>query len=206
MVKTTRYNLKSGALVEKKSYPRWELTKKILLVLGGGAILFSLMLAPNTARLLQMFDLDGKASIRERLRRREQIRGAIKRLKKNRLVEIYQKDGEDIVRLTETGKKRLLKYQLDNLELKKTKFWDKKWRVIIFDIPEKNKRAREAFRFLLKKLGFYQLQRSVFVSPYHCRDEIDFISEVFDIGKCVHYFEATYFDDKAKLELQFPNL
>lgn len=192
--------------MERRRYPRWELTKKVLMALGGGAILFSLLIAPNAAKLLNLFNLDARASIEERRRRREQIRKTIERLKRNRIVEVYQKDEKDIVELTTLGKKRLLKYQLDDLEIKKPKRWDGKWRVVIFDIPEKRKKAREAFRYMLKRIEFYRLQKSVFVSPYPCRDEVDFISEIFEIGDCVNYFEIINFDDQVKLELQFPDL
>ena len=56
---------------------------------------------------------------------------------------------------------------------------DGEWRIVIFDIPEKFKKAREALRMKLKELGFLELQKSVFIFPYECEDEINFIVEVF---------------------------
>jgi len=46
-----------------------------------------------------------------------------------------------------------------------TKPWDKKWRLVVFDIPEKNRLARDALRKKLKELGFAPLQRSTWISP-----------------------------------------
>ncbi len=50
--------------------------------------------------------------------------------------------------------------------------WDKKWRVIIFDIPQELHNKRNIFRQRLKSLGFYMIQKSVFVFPYPCEDEL----------------------------------
>src|SRR3990167_2211250 len=65
--------------------------------------------------------------------------------------------------------------------------WDKKWRVVIFDIPEKSRMARDALRRKLKELEFRELQKSVFVHPYECKKEIDFIIEFFNLR---HYVRS----------------
>ena len=56
-----------------------------------------------------------------------------------------EKDGELRLTLEEKGKKRILKYKMDTLSLKKIGEWDGLWRVVIFDIPEENRKAREFF-------------------------------------------------------------
>ncbi len=50
--------------------------------------------------------------------------------------------------------------------------WDGKWRVVIFDIPGHMERQRHAFRNKIKALGFRMIQRSVFVIPYPCEQEL----------------------------------
>lgn len=203
---TKKYHLRSGELVAQRKHARWELTKKVLLALGMGAIVLSLLITPGSAYALKLFNLDKNAGYTKRQKHRERIRQLLMRLKKKRLVEIYQKGGKEIVEISESGKKRLLKYQLEELKLAKPKKWDGRWRVITFDIPEKHKKARNALREILRKLEFYPLHKSVFISPYPCRDEVDFVSEVFDVGRFVHYFETSFFDDEAELLLQFPDL
>lgn len=56
-------------------------------------------------------------------------------------------------------------------KLEKTK-WDGKWRVIIFDIPEMNRRDRDFLRRELKWIGFVELQKSVWIFPYDMEKEI----------------------------------
>jgi DNA-binding transcriptional regulator PaaX len=50
--------------------------------------------------------------------------------------------------------------------------WDGKWRIVMFDIPQKYERQRHLFRAKLKILGFQMLQKSVFVIPYPCEEEL----------------------------------
>jgi len=88
---------------------------------------------------------------------------------------------------TVSGKKLLAKWQRTNYKIKIPKKWDKKWRLVVFDIPEKNKKERFAFSEKLKTLGFYPLQKSVFIYPYDCRNEIDFICNFMSIDRYVNY-------------------
>ncbi len=43
--------------------------------------------------------------------------------------------------------------------------WDELWRIVSYDIPEKNRNKRRLIRQNLYELGFKQLQRSVWLSP-----------------------------------------
>ena len=198
-----RYVLKNKKVVESRHYVRWELAKKIVLALGRGVIPLALLLAPNAGRMLEIFGEDFLPEEKKRYNRKERIRRALMRLKKNRIVEIYKKGDATVVELTQTGKKRLLEYQLEHLELKKPRRWDGIWHIIIFDIPELKRNARDALTRKLRELGFLCLQKSVWVVPYRCQDEVDFIAEVFGVADFVHYVEARYIDDEEKLKLHF---
>lgn len=65
------------------------------------------------------------------------------------------------------------------------KKWDGKWRVVIFDIPEKSRKARDGFRDSLKRLGFRFLQHSIWVCPFGDFDDIQQLAKDFRIEKCV---------------------
>ncbi len=73
--------------------------------------------------------------------------------------------------------------QIDELKIKKTKKWDGKWRIIIFDIAQLKNLYRNIFRGKLKELGFYPLQKSVWVCPYNCKDEIDLLRVFFELNE-----------------------
>ena len=59
--------------------------------------------------------------------------------------------------------------------------------MVIFDVPKKKDKERRALSQKLKEIGFYPLQESVFIYPYDCRDETDFICEFLDVGNYVNY-------------------
>lgn len=68
------------------------------------------------------------------------------------------------------------KYWLNGAQYKyfklRYKIWDKKWRLILFDIPVEMEKQRQAFRKKLKHIDCYMIQKSVFVFPYPCHEEI----------------------------------
>ncbi len=89
------------------------------------------------------------------------------------------------------------------MRILKPRKWDGKWRIVGFDIPEKQKKAREALRYKLKELGFLQIQKSLFLYPYPCREEIEFIGEIFQINKCITFIEAISITNESYLKREF---
>lgn len=113
---------------------------------------------------------------------KRKISDTFSRLKRGGYVEIERRNHQIYIFLTEKGKKKAGRFQIDNLEIKKPKNWDGKWRLILFDILELKKIHREALRGKLKQLGFYPLQKSVWVIPFDCREEIDLLREFFGLS------------------------
>ncbi len=131
---------------------------------------------------------------------REVLRRAVKSLYTSKLIDM--KDGNNgsvKITLTENGKQRALEYKIDEMVIKTSGVWDRKWRVVVFDIPEKYKRKREAMRQHLERLGFYKLQKSVFVLPYECCDEIEFLIEFYNIRSYVRQIVAEKIDNELHL-------
>ena len=79
-------------------------------------------------------------------------------------IKIEKRDDELFIKLTKRGKIRALLMRLHR-DFKKSQRWDGRWRVIIWDIPESSHLQRQRIRTLIKSLGFYQLQKSVFINP-----------------------------------------
>lgn len=102
-------------------------------------------------------------------------------LKRQGLIQIKKRGQQIYISLTEKGKRKAGMFQIDSLKVKKPKRWDGKWRVVIFDISELKKVHREAFRGKLKEIGFYQLQKSVWVHPWDCRAETDLLRDFFGL-------------------------
>lgn len=78
---------------------------------------------------------------------------------------------------TKNGQKWLNRSFVRYFNIKIGSKWDKKWRIIIFDIPQELNKERVKFRRKLKWLGCEMIQESVFVFPYPCEVEISNIAK-----------------------------
>lgn len=135
---------------------------------------------------------------------RWQTKQVITRLHKQKYVKVeYLEKGKVQVKITKNGLVRALTYEIEKMNLNKPKRWDKKWRIVIFDIPETYKRVRDLFRMRLGQLGLYQLQESVYVSPIPCFDEIEFLRELYGIAFTVRYLLVENIEDDEFLKSHF---
>lgn len=103
------------------------------------------------------------------------------RLKNKGLIEVKYRGKQIHIVLSKEGKKYAGKYQIDELEIKKPKKWDKRWRLLIFDIENRQRAKREALRGKIIELGLYQLQKSVWVHPYDFRKEVETLKGFFGL-------------------------
>ncbi len=85
---------------------------------------------------------------------------------------LIKDEGDDRFTFTKHGQDWIHRSIIKYFMLKSRGKWDKKWRVIIFDIPQELHKERVKFRQKLKSLGFFMLQKSVFIFPYFCKEEI----------------------------------
>jgi DNA-binding transcriptional regulator PaaX len=114
-------------------------------------------------------------------------------------------DGSFRLVLTQKGKKvaRQLSFLGSAINFKKPKKWDGKWRVVLFDIPEKDRLFRDILRQHLYNLDFKKLQHSVFVSPYPFEKEILDLVMLYSAEKYVRVITATRIDNEARLKGYF---
>lgn len=177
------------------------LAADILLIAITGPVILSSLFLPNAPKMLKSLI---KLHKNWNKIKRQRIYEAIRRLNKKRLVELEQKGNELYLKITENGKNLIKNFDYDNIKLPNYKKWDKKWRMVIFDVPEKKNKERRALSSKLKDLGFYPLQESVYIYPYDCQDEIDFICSFLFIDRYVNYCTLETLDKKeGELRLFF---
>lgn len=100
-------------------------------------------------------------------------------LRSSGLINMEYRGNQLYVSLTEEGKKKVKKYWIDDLKITKPEKWDGKWRIMIFDVKDKQKIKREGLRGKIKELGLYQLQKSVWVCPYNFDKEAGILRDFF---------------------------
>jgi len=113
---------------------------------------------------------------------RKKVYNAFEHLRRRGLIKAEWRNKQAYVFLTAKGKILAGKYQINDLRIEKPRKWDRLWRILIFDIKEKQKAKREALRGKLKQMGLYQLQKSVWVCPYNFFGEIKLLREFFGLN------------------------
>lgn len=167
--------------------------KEILKLVGAGAFVAASLVVPNLPLALKPF-IDHKRQKEYHAWKRFNIpylKRTLERLEKQKLVEFDEKDGMQIVKITDQGKKRILRFALDELAVEKPKIWDGRWRLISYDIPKKLERLRNIFREYLTAWGFYPLHESVFLHAWPCEKQVEFLREYLVIGKYVRIFRVS---------------
>lgn len=124
------------------------------------------------------------------------------KLQASKMIKVYRKGKDKYLELTAKGIKNAEELLIKNYEWG-NKIWDKKWRIIIFDVPNNRNEKRDAFRRRLLNWGFIQFQKSVFVFPYECRSEVEFIARRLYIENNVRYIVADFFQDDHILIKKF---
>ncbi len=123
------------------------------------------------------------------------IRSNFQRLEKQGLI---KKDPiQEVYCLTDKGK-NFVSY-IENRFLILKADWDKKLRIVIFDIPEKKKHWRYHLRKELELMQFKQLQRSVYVGKYPLPQSLVEEIEENNLGKDVHIFTIDKADRQEEI-------
>lgn len=128
---------------------------------------------------------------------------AIKSLYASHLVDVQHNKEITSLTLSKGGKLEALKYNLEDMQIHPQPKWDEKWRIVMFDIPEKSRKLRNALRFHFSKIGMIELQKSVLVHPYPCEKEIEFILEYYNAKKYVRFITAEKIDNELHLLKKF---
>lgn len=138
-------------------------------------------MAPNIFSAFQF-----KRGDREYGYNKKRVQESLYYLRKKKLVTFVEEhDGKVFIKITQSGIKKIKQYAIHDLTLTPPKKWDRKWRVVVFDIPERFRNARISLGKKLKELRFFQFQRSVFIYPYPTEDEILFIAAFFGVEQYV---------------------
>ena len=117
--------------------------------------------------------------------RRSNLSRKIRDLKRSGYITTFMRDKELFYEITPKGRDRVTKQKLSQLSSQLSKPWDGRWRMVIFDIPEKHRSSRDAFRRILTELRFIQFQKSIYLHPFECTDQIKFACSILSINKFV---------------------
>lgn len=160
----------------------------VLKLVALGAFVAGSVVMPNLAKLAKplLKDLDSDDSWKRFnipfLKRK------LNRLEKQKLVSYRTEGTKQVVEITAAGRKRVLKFALDELWIVKPATWNGRWWLVTYDIPKGFDNERNQISQCLKMWGFYPLEDSVFLHAYPCEKEVTFLREFLGIGEYVRIF------------------
>lgn len=178
----------------KKQIRNTRIQKAIISIIGTVGVLSVAMLAPNVFKILP------KSGFNKLKHNKKSIDNSRTRLIKNGIL-AYDKNG--FLFLTKKGESKFKEIEAKEYKIIKPKKWDRKWRVLIFDIREKKRVLRNKIRYTLVSIGFIRLQNSVWVFPYDCEDLITLLKVDFKIGAEVLYMVVDKIENDTILKKNF---
>lgn len=134
---------------------------------------------------------------------RRSFANAIRRLERRHLVGAAVGGGREGWHLTPEGERLVRRLKAKLAQVVAQRRWDRKWRIVIFDIPEKLRGRRDFLRKELREIGFHQLQKSVWVSPYPMVPEFSLIVSELALGKHFRLVVAENIEDDSDLRTVF---
>lgn len=185
--------VESGA---RKKRQKRNLQRAVLFTIGMAGLMTVMAVAPGALQLLKT------TGINARLRYR--TKNAIGRLKQKGEIEFVEQGGKKYIRLTERGEETLAFMKEKALiTTKKPKKWDQRFRLVMFDVPEKRKRTRDRLRREMQEAGFLRLQDSAWVYPHDCEEFVALLKADLHIGRDVLYAVIEEIDNDVPIRKHF---
>ncbi|MBI2009449.1 CRISPR-associated endonuclease Cas2 [Candidatus Saccharibacteria bacterium] len=167
----------------------------VLQLLGVSGLSGITIAAPNA---LQAFDIFLRKNSKIKIFDNQKI---FYELKRQGLVHVSQFSNETTFTLTPAGVYRLQRHIIEALKIPRPKKWNMRWRLITYDVPNKQSRQRACFTARLSSLGFYMLQRSVWVHPFPCFDQVQQIASHFNVLRYCVFLEVSKIDRHSEQRL-----
>ena len=167
-----------------------------------GGFVAAAFMAPNSVQALEKPANNALDKLDERAKKRK-LQQTIRYMKSRGLV---SGDYDHGIEITEKGRKRLKKKAIHELCIDTPVRWDGKWRIVFFDIPEKQRAARVALINTLRDLGFQLLQRSIWIHPYPSKAVLARVCDVYMVREWVTYIETDHIDHEEVLRKRFSSV
>lgn len=177
--------------------PLAKVARKVLLNLAGSGPLKFTRSPQGYFKILEPRDVTWESF------NKKSLYAALGKLYRAKLISIVETlDGITEITILEDGR-RVAEENLVYEIIARPPRWDKKWRLIFFDIPEDKKSAREAFRYHLRRLGLKEFHKSTFIFPFPCSKEIDKLASRFDIAPHIRMATAESVDGEFEFKKHF---
>lgn len=173
-----------------------------LKIIGAGGLMGVAAVAPNTVMAFEklgVFDTQNPNHKRHRL---------LAELRRQGLI-FESTDGDQMrLQLSVKGIHRLQRIEIEELTINNPRTWDKKWRMVMFDIPTRRQESRYLLTSQLRRLGFVMIQRSFWVHPHPCFEVVEKVVVYANVQQFVSVAEISRIDETTTKRLlrHYPGL
>jgi len=164
----------------RKRKKKKDIQNAVLAAVAVTGLLAFAAVAPNALKLLDYLP-------NEKYNLKYRTKSAAGRLVAKKYAVWVERDGKKYLRLTSDGQKAVALEQAKVALKNQKKKWDGRWRMVVFDVPERRRLIRTRLRGVMGEIGFVRLQDSVWVYPYDCEDFMALLKAELKIGKDVIY-------------------
>lgn len=162
----------------------------VLKLVGAGLLLAGTVVFPTLPMALKPFFRKDESEPWKRFNL-PYLKRTLERLEKQKMLKTSEENGVQIVKITENGKKRILRAALDELAIVKPKKWDGTWWLISYDLPQNLINQRKILRNYLRAWKFYPLHESVYLHAYPCYRQIEFLRAYLGIDQFLRVFKVS---------------
>jgi phenylacetic acid degradation operon negative regulatory protein len=128
------------------------------------------------------------------------IRLGLSRMARHGVFDVKRSGRRSYYSLNAKGMKWMEQGRVRAFEVKRKK-WDGKWRLVVYNIPETMRDARDKLRYKLQSLGFANLSASFWISPYDLHSDLFRYMKERDVSDYVETFTAEYTGERDHKEL-----
>lgn len=162
-----------------------------------GGVMVAIGAVPDFSKILKYY-----VGAKKGARFNYQTKTVLGRLAARGFITFEERGGRRYARITERGR-RILDLETQKVVSTKKRKWDRRWRVVTFDIPERRRRVRVNLRRFMEEYGFVHLQDSVWIYPYDCEDLIALVKADLRIGADVLYMIVEHLEHDKHLREHF---
>lgn len=175
-----------------KTSPFGAIEREILENLSAGDLLIGFLMSGRSTR--RMYKI-----ARVRAKHRYHTRLAIERLAEQGFIRTI--GGRTFITISGAAAiDTTIKKTRDSLMTQK---WDRKWRIVSYDIPEQYKHLRDTVRLILKRAGFAKLHHSVWIFPHGCEELTSLLQRETRLRKYILYGVLEKIGNERRLKALF---
>ncbi len=157
------------------------------------------LLAPDALQALRIFD----RGLARKMNPKYLVASTFSKLCINGMLVVTKTTRGKNVQLTPKGKVMLARMVANSPDSRSHGRWDKRWRMVVYDICEKRRGTRGRLRDTLSAFGFYKLQASTWIYPYECEELLILLKAEYKIGQDVLYIVVEKVENDQKLKDHF---